>query len=113
MNGGKAFQGALAGVIIGTALSLGVSTVKASFVAGVVAAFIALVPILGGIDVEDELGNEGDIPGVCFLPHLCRMPGCILQTPAASVHFKVDIDLCHSVESTCTARFGSSSYSLV
>ena len=60
VDGGKAFQGALSGVIIGTALSLGVSTVKASFVAGVVAAFVALVPILGGIDVEDQLENEGE-----------------------------------------------------
>ena len=62
IEGGKAFQGTLAGVLAGTALSLGVSTVKASFVAGVVAAFVALVPILGGIKFDDELEDEGD-PG--------------------------------------------------
>lgn len=52
----------MAGVLVGTALSLGVSTVKATFVAGVVAAFVALVPVLGGIDVEDELEDEGVPP---------------------------------------------------
>lgn len=54
-------------MIIGTALSLGVSTVKASFVAGVAAAFVALVPILGGIDVEEELEDEGQRKHLCML----------------------------------------------
>lgn len=95
VEGGKAFQGALAGVIIGTALSLGVSTVKASFVAGVTAAFVALVPILGGIDIEDELENEGDIPDIFFL-----LAGCqdIIHMPDMTERLKVASLNVHLVE---------------
>lgn len=76
IEGGKAFQGALAGVLVGTALSLGVSTVKATFVAAVVAAFFALIPILGGVDLEDELEGEGMMrlrPAnlACLCSHFC------------------------------------------
>lgn len=59
VNGAKATQGTLAGVLVGTALSVGVTAVKATFVAGVVAAFVSLVPILGNIDVDDKLAKEG------------------------------------------------------
>ena len=66
VNGGKATQGALAGILVGTALSLGVSAVKATFVAGVVAAFVSLVPFLGNVD--DTLSDEGML--TAFIQHL-------------------------------------------
>ena len=64
VNGPKAYQGAISGVVAGTTLSLGVSWVKATFVAGVVAAAVALLPARNGEEVEADLEKEGRTPSV-------------------------------------------------
>lgn len=58
---------------MGTALSLGVSAVKATFVAGVVAALVALLPARSGEEVEQALENEG---GVSALSQPRDVPTC-------------------------------------
>ena len=67
VNGPKAYQGAISGVLAGTTLSLGVSWVKATFVAGVVAAAVALLPARDGEEVGAALEKEGRIASAAIM----------------------------------------------
>ena len=82
VDGGKAWRGLLAGVIVGTVLSLGVPALKATFVAGVVAAGVSLIPRINPKTLSDE-GVECALgcAACSFVPSGMVQHGCIQAGP--------------------------------
>ena len=94
VDGGKAWKGLLAGVIVGTVLSLGVPALKATFVAGIVAAGVSLIPKVDPKTLSDEGVERALSCASCssmlsaVVQHVCiqtgpELPGAALVSAAA------------------------------